>query len=792
VADPSCRKHSIAQARLEQAARSLRLRVLNAPDSRPTAEYVVASRNCPRLRKKLRQLSVQPEVVQQSWLEHSQQRGLLLPTRQYSLPLFHGLVLCSTGMSSREERDSLAALVEYHGGRFLQDLDCAHVSHLVAVSTDSKKFEVAFSEGLYIVSTAWVHDSINADRLLPEESYFKHPTSEQLDGLRNPKQQEQRPTTDGSADLVNADAAAGTSSAGVGAFGTVGGPGSAATPNSVSSTRVGLASAKSARSPAVAADHSAVLGKRSEIAQAHPGTANGVPPESVCGPDHQSERDKHASRESQWQQTEGRERPEQQLQEFGVAAPATASTMGEPDNVWQQQFLSAAVVALVGFRNPSEDDATAQLMRLLAAGGAVISDEDSLVTHAIVHPWAGTESKPDVPSGTLFVSCDWVEDSCSAKRHLDERAYLVDPNRVNCRSQRRNELVLPSTPSALSVHLSEFLSADSHTSVRAAASTGHIDVVRSRLDAHVTVVDHTMGRGAQNEVTPFYIERCVTDDVVHSPRLCAAFQPLPWASHAQLETLQKQFEGVHVCGTGYTLLLRGAASELCNVLGASYESTLMSKGSKQTTHLLCEREATSNNKCKKARQIGASIVTMAWLVDSACHLQREKEENYRPEIVNDMGPPQSQAMAVESGSRAATCPALEDMSPTNFGRSQHEKKDDERARDSNGAEGEKGNEADIGMRNLMSELGELLHKEQHFLGSTGAFGAESQVMGPGNSPPRHAHAPSPAGRMKQQQAAKRERKPVADEEAMLSQLSASQQPRVEIAESPQRKQRVSG
>lgn len=69
--------------------------------------------------------------------------GLLLPSRQYAPPLFHGLTLSATGMPDRQERDKLWEVVEARGGSFEQDLQVGKCTHLVAEAIGTKKHQCA-------------------------------------------------------------------------------------------------------------------------------------------------------------------------------------------------------------------------------------------------------------------------------------------------------------------------------------------------------------------------------------------------------------------------------------------------------------------------------------------------------------------------------------------------------------------------------------------------------------------------------------------------------------------------
>lgn len=786
------------QARLEEVARSLHLKLRSNIEKTAPPEYVVANRNCPKLRRKLKELHVQPELVRSSWLDECKQRALLVPARSHPLRLFEGLVLSSTGFASKSERSSIAELVQQYAGTFLYTLDTGRVTHLIAATTESKKFEVAFTEGIPIVSASWVHDSINANQLLDERKYtLQSPHGQTAHVYEDARQAADhlRPT-DQFVDGPGGSAAAPSAKLvkGGGGFQTVGrGATSTVLARMANSTLPQPRdTTPAAEDASLGIDPSTTAGDASpndfqyDAAPAAPALSSASLGHSGSQPltEHAGRKESHAAATiSAWN------------------AQSHDQVTSDPQSAWQQLFLTAAVVMLVGYDAPQESNDTARLMTLLAAAGAIISTESSEVTHAVVHPRVTPEQKITLPSSTRFVSADWVYDSHAANTHLLEWPYHVDPTRIGCRSQRYNELKLPSKVEDLVVHIHDSLSEEAANTVRSLATSGGLSITRSRADAHVTIQEHCKGFGAQREVTPFFLERCVNDQHVHNPTLTTAFKPIPYISQESIRDAQQAFEGVNVCATGFTQLLRHAASKFCGLLGARYEDTLIGKGKNQTTHLLCERESQLNSKCKKARQIGAKIVTMSWLVDSAWHMSKAREEDYYPEVAMEKVLPSSQCAgngtapdtprsepARQNRMSDQMDHSLEGIEADYIGNNVSNKRQTpDRA---TGIEDGYGNRDESnGVRNLVSEIGDLLNREQTFLGNASALAAESQAMPAGqSSPQRHAHAPSPARKFRQQ-SSEQKKKAVGEEEATLSQLPESQRPRVEIAEPPIKKRK---
>lgn len=92
---------------------------------------------------------------------------------KYKLPMFHKLVMTSTGIGF-EEKKKIMELVEQHGGEFNQTMKTAEVKILIMTSKDigSIKHKTAIKFRIHCVDISWIFDSVAAGYSLPFDKYL--------------------------------------------------------------------------------------------------------------------------------------------------------------------------------------------------------------------------------------------------------------------------------------------------------------------------------------------------------------------------------------------------------------------------------------------------------------------------------------------------------------------------------------------------------------------------------------------------------------------------------------------
>ena len=99
-------------------------------------------------------------VLKVEWIFACDRAKRQLPYSGFRVPPLAGLVVCVTGVD-QARRPALQATVESAGGSYSKDL-VPKVSHLIAVSTKSEKYEMACTwKGTSVVSFQWLQDSLD-------------------------------------------------------------------------------------------------------------------------------------------------------------------------------------------------------------------------------------------------------------------------------------------------------------------------------------------------------------------------------------------------------------------------------------------------------------------------------------------------------------------------------------------------------------------------------------------------------------------------------------------------------
>lgn len=121
------------------------------------------------------------KIMRLEWLEEvwRQQQVLDFKLRaddkyfyQYQLPMFHKLVITSTGISVKEKKN-IMKLVEENGGEFCQSFSTSVVKILLMTSKDIDcvKHKTALKFKIHCVDVSWIEDSIAAGYSLPLDKY---------------------------------------------------------------------------------------------------------------------------------------------------------------------------------------------------------------------------------------------------------------------------------------------------------------------------------------------------------------------------------------------------------------------------------------------------------------------------------------------------------------------------------------------------------------------------------------------------------------------------------------------
>lgn len=114
-------------------------------------------------------------VVSKHWLRDCCMWKKAMNYDPYRLGIFYSLVFSMTGYT-QEEREQMKAPLEENGGLFKAELNCEHVTHLLAKNCKGKKFEHAQghhqSKGKpHIVTSEWLLRSIAIGYCLSEDDF---------------------------------------------------------------------------------------------------------------------------------------------------------------------------------------------------------------------------------------------------------------------------------------------------------------------------------------------------------------------------------------------------------------------------------------------------------------------------------------------------------------------------------------------------------------------------------------------------------------------------------------------
>ena len=90
--------------------------------------------------------------------------------KEHRAPTFYGLKICLTGFEDLERRQELTQLIESHGAEYHGDLT-RQVTHLVAATTEGKKYEYGRRWQIKIVSERWLRDCVERGMVLNEALY---------------------------------------------------------------------------------------------------------------------------------------------------------------------------------------------------------------------------------------------------------------------------------------------------------------------------------------------------------------------------------------------------------------------------------------------------------------------------------------------------------------------------------------------------------------------------------------------------------------------------------------------
>ena len=131
-------------------------------------------------------------IVTTAWIENVWQiaqssyplpEDLITSGSKFSLPIFTGLIICSSGFRE-DERRYFKQSAEKHGGSFTGQLRQNECTHLIVRDLQGDKYEAAKQWGnVKIVAASWLIESVIAGCCLPEENYIIH-------GPRPPKSSE--------------------------------------------------------------------------------------------------------------------------------------------------------------------------------------------------------------------------------------------------------------------------------------------------------------------------------------------------------------------------------------------------------------------------------------------------------------------------------------------------------------------------------------------------------------------------------------------------------------------------
>lgn len=111
-------------------------------------------------------------ILSPDWLYECDRAGVLVPHREYLLPLFAGLRFCVTGMN-QQERTEADQVIRKAGGQFSRELmsDCTHLICGTDATSSNPKVSYAQKSGMHIVTTAWLEESISHQELQPEQTF---------------------------------------------------------------------------------------------------------------------------------------------------------------------------------------------------------------------------------------------------------------------------------------------------------------------------------------------------------------------------------------------------------------------------------------------------------------------------------------------------------------------------------------------------------------------------------------------------------------------------------------------
>ena len=109
-------------------------------------------------------------VLKVEWIHACAKARRQLPYSGFRVPALSGLTICVTGVD-QSRRPALQATVESAGGTYTKDL-IPKVTHLIAVSTKSEKYEMACTwPKTRVVSLNWLLDSVRAKTRQNETKY---------------------------------------------------------------------------------------------------------------------------------------------------------------------------------------------------------------------------------------------------------------------------------------------------------------------------------------------------------------------------------------------------------------------------------------------------------------------------------------------------------------------------------------------------------------------------------------------------------------------------------------------
>ncbi|XP_063900151.1 DNA topoisomerase 2-binding protein 1-like [Zophobas morio] len=95
----------------------------------------------------------------------------------YSLPLFSGAKVCTSGLSQMQRKRLEEVITNYSGELVPCSSEC---THLVTTGTTGLKFAFALKNNIRVVLPQWIFDSAAASNLLDEADYVVQPTCENL------------------------------------------------------------------------------------------------------------------------------------------------------------------------------------------------------------------------------------------------------------------------------------------------------------------------------------------------------------------------------------------------------------------------------------------------------------------------------------------------------------------------------------------------------------------------------------------------------------------------------------